>query len=186
MKYLLTRYLISVLFLLAPGAVFAHGAGEAGGLLHGVIHPFTGADHLLAMIAVGLWAAQLGGRAVWLVPATFVCAMTAGGLLGMAAMPLVEAGVLASLLVLGALIFGAIRLPLIICLPLIGFFALFHGYAHGAEMPADASFLNYAAGFIFSTAVLHLTGIVMANMLAKTGMRLAGIALFGVSLWLVA
>lgn len=187
MNHSLQRSVIFVLSLLTPGLACAHtGFGETGGLLHGLIHPFTGIDHLFVMIAVGLWAAQMGGRAVWLVPMTFVGMMTAGALLGMAAMPWVEVGILASMLVLAMLIFGAIRLPLPVSLPLIGCFALFHGYAHGAEMPLDASFLNYAAGFVFSTAALHLTGIVMGNSLTKTGMRLAGIALFAVSLWQLA
>ncbi len=196
MKNLLHPRSIFVLItaLLAPGLAFAHvGIGEASGWAHGVFHPFMGLDHLCAMIAVGLWATQLGGRALWLTPLTFVCVMALGGLLGMAAIPLpfVEGGILMSLLVLGVLIAAAIRLPLIACLALVGLFALFHGYAHGAEMPHSASGLGYATGFVLATAALHLTGIGMATMFAKTGraqwLRLAGasIALFGGALFFV-
>lgn len=186
MKKLLPGYLIPAL-LLSPGLAFAH-AGETGGWLQGVMHPFTGADHLFAMIAVGLWAMQMGGRGVWLVPGTFVCAMVLGGLLGMAALPLpcVEGGILASLLVLGAFIFSAFRLPVLTSMALAGFFALFHGHAHGSEMPVNTSGLGYALGFIFSTAMLHLAGIAMAKLLSKTGVRLTGAVLFGGALCLFA
>jgi urease accessory protein len=170
------------LLILAPDIAHAHvGIGAASDWSHGLLHPFSGLDHLCAMIAVGLWARQLGGRALWQVPFTFVGVMALGGLLGMAAVPLsfIEGGILMSLLVLGVLIAAAIRVPLIFSLVLVGFFALFHGYAHGAEMPHSVSGLSYALGFMLSTAALHLAGIGMASVLGSKGhpLRLAGAAI---------
>lgn len=113
------------------------------------------------MLAVGLWAGQLGGRARWQVPAAFVGVMILGGLVGMTgvAVPAVEVGIVASVLVLGALIAAAVRLPVIASMALVGAFAFFHGVAHGAEMPADATGLSYATGFTIATALLHLAGL---------------------------
>ncbi|MDD4927883.1 MAG: HupE/UreJ family protein [Gallionella sp.] len=188
---LMLKILLSLL-VLAPNLAQAHaGIGEAVGWVHGMLHPFTGLDHLCAMIAVGLWARQMGG--LWLAPLTFIFVMALGGLLGMKAIPLpfVEGGILASMLVPGVLIAAAIRPPLSVSLTLVGFFALFHGYAHGAEMPYSASGFTYMSGFMLSTAALHLTGVGMATLLAKTGrvqwFRLAGasIALFGGALFFV-
>lgn len=174
--------------ILVPELAHAHAAiGEAAGWAHGMFHPFSGLDHVCAMIAVGLWAKQMGGRATWLAPTSFVCVMALGGWLGQAAIPVtfIEGGILASMLILGVLIAGAIRLPLIAGMALSGLFALFHGYAHGAEMPLNTSGLSYALGFLLSTAALHLAGIGMATIFARTGrahwQRLAGasIALCG-------
>lgn len=155
--------LIPVLgLLLAPVAAHAHtGAGSTHGFLPGVEHPLFGLDHLLAMVAIGLWAAQIGGRALWAVPATFVGVMALGGALGMAgvAVPFIEPGILTSVLLLGLLIAFAVRLPLGAALPLVAAFAVFHGAAHGAEMPAGASGLAYASGFLLATAALHAAGI---------------------------
>ena len=167
-----------------PSFAYAHVvAGETSGLLHGVTHPFIGLDHLCAMLAVGLWAAQMGGRAAWLVPLTFVSVMALGGVLGMNAVPLTfaEQGIVMSLLVLGVLLAAAIRLPLVASAAVVGVFAVFHGYAHGAEMPQNASGLAYAAGFMLSTALLHASGISVAWFAGKTGraqwLRLAGVAI---------
>lgn len=178
-----TRIVIFALCLaLIPGIAYAHSGHAAGGL-HGMFHPFTGLDHLLAMVAVGMWAAQTGGRSRWILPATFVVVMSLGGWLGMAMIPLhfVEGGILASLLILGVLIAAAIRMPLYLGMSLIGLFALFHGYAHGIEMPRNASGLNYALGFVFSTVLLHLSGIGLAFALDKTGhksyIKMAGVAI---------
>ncbi|HCI52410.1 MAG TPA: urease accessory protein UreJ [Gallionella sp.] len=174
--------------LVMPEFAQAHtGIGEFSGLAHGMLHPFSGLDHLVAMIAVGLWAAQSGGRALWLAPTVFVLVMAMGGQLGMSVNPLYlnEAGILASLLVLGTLIAASIRLPLFLSLALVGLFALFHGYAHGAELPHSVSALSYMLGFMLSTAMLHFAGVLMATLLAKNGgsyvLRLAGllIAVFG-------
>ena len=162
--------LLSALLLLAATPAYAH-SGAGTGWVHGMFHPFTGIDHLLAMIAVGLWATQLGGRALWQVPLTFVCVMALGGVLGTAAIPLpfVQSGIFASSLVLGVLIAAAIRLPTLVSLVMVGLFALFHGYAHGAEMPRSASGLTYALGFMLSTAALHASGILIASGFGKIG-----------------
>lgn len=157
---------------LLPNVAFAHvGIGESIGWAHGMLHPFLGLDHLCAMLAVGLWAKQMGGRAVWCVPLTFVSVMALGGLFGIAAIPLpfIEGGILLSLLLLGLLVATAIQLPLFMCAVIAAIFALFHGYAHGAEMPQSTSGLTYALGFMLSTAALHATGITMATGLAKIG-----------------
>lgn len=163
-----------------PSLAHAHaGAGHASGWAH----PFGGLDHVCAMIAVGLWAAQMGARAVWLVPLTFITVMALGGVLGMAAFPLAfaEQGIVMSLLVLGVLIAAAIRLPLAASAAVVGVFALCHGYAHGAEMPQDASGLIYAAGFMLATALLHASGTGMALFAKGMGrahwLRLAGAAI---------
>jgi urease accessory protein len=175
------RVIFSLLCLVfVPNLAFAH-TGDGG--LHGMLHPFTGIDHLCAMIAVGIWAAQTGGRTTWILPATFVSVMALGGLLGMAGIPLsfVEGGIFASLLVLGVLITAAIRLPAYAGMALVGGFALFHGYAHGVEMPQNAAGLNYALGFMFTTVLLHLAGIGLAFSLDKAGhkpyIKMVGVAI---------
>ncbi len=168
------RWIVWMLAMcLAPSLVQAHvGVGETSGLVHGLIHPLTGLDHVAAMVAVGLWAAQRGGRAVWVVPVTFVTVMTVGGLLGAVGFPLpfVEPGILASVLVLGVLIAAAIRLPLTASSLLVGLFALFHGHAHGAEMPETVAGAAYGIGFVLATGLLHCSGIgvgLLAQKLAR-------------------
>ena len=147
-----TQWLIPVLFILgSPALAYAHpAAGSVNGLIDGMAHPLGGLDHLCAMIGVGLWAAQRGGRAIWLAPLAFIVVMAIGGALGMLAVsiPFVEQGIVASVLILGILIAASIRLPLVLSVFIVGTFALFHGHAHGAEMPHTASGLMYAAGFI--------------------------------------
>ncbi len=167
-----------------PALAHAHvGIVHTSGWVHGLAHPVGGLDHVCAMVAVGLWAAQMGGRSVWLVPLTFIAVMALGGALGMAAVPLAftEQGIVMSLLVLGVLIAAAIRLPLAVSAAVVGVFALCHGYAHGAEMPQSTSGLAYAAGFMLSTALLHASGIGMALFTKGIGrvewLRLAGIAI---------
>jgi urease accessory protein len=164
----------------APALAQAHpGHGSGVGFTHGFAHPMMGLDHLLAMLAVGLWAAQLGGRAAWLVPAAFVSVMSAGSALGMsgANLPMVEQGIVASVLILGLLIATAARLPLGASAALVGVFALFHGLAHGTEMPASASGLAYAAGFAVATALLHAIGWLAAKSARVEWVRLAGAAI---------
>lgn len=184
--------LLSPIFLL-PSLAQAHpGFGSAGGFANGLAHPFTGWDHLAAMIAVGLWAAQRGGRALWMIPVAFVSVMTLGGFLGMAglALPFVEKGIVASLLILGVLIAASLRLPLLLCVFLVGVFALFHGHAHGTEMPATAMGLVYGLGFVVATATLHLMGIALVLFARQTAavatIRYAGgaIAMYGLFLLL--
>src|SRR5581483_9875318 len=140
---LFQRILPLMLFFILPTLAQAHPGmpGHTHGFSNGFSHPLTGLDHICAMVAVGLWAAQRGGRALWLVPATFVFVMIVGGVFGMghAGIPCVEQGIAASVLILGILITAAIRLPLAASAAIVGLFALFHGYAHGAEMPETAS-----------------------------------------------
>jgi urease accessory protein len=182
------------LLLLFPVAASAHTVtGGASGFATGFAHPLGGVDHLLAMLAVGLWAAQLGGRALWLVPTAFVGMMLAGGALGMLhiGVPFVEQGILASLVVLGVLIASAFRLPATAGALLVAVFALFHGHAHGSEMPLSANGLSFAAGFMLATTLLHGTGIALGLALkrfdAARMARVAGgaIALSGLYLTLV-
>ncbi|MDP1658851.1 MAG: HupE/UreJ family protein [Methylotenera sp.] len=183
-----------LILVLLLGLAYAHvGAEHTSGWMAGMQHPFSGLDHLCAMVAAGLWARQLGGRAVWFVPCTFVLVMALAGLLGMVSIPLpfIEGGILLSLLVLGFLVALAIQLPLIVSAAIVGIFALFHGYAHGVEMPHSISGLVYALGFMFATAILHLMGIAAAAWFAKIGhpqwLRLSGafITLFGGTLYFV-
>ncbi len=175
------KFLLPLLALALPTLAQAHtGAGPIHGFLDGVNHPIHGLDHLLAMIAVGLWAAQMGGRAVWTVPTSFVALMALGGALGMAGfhLPMVETGILTSVLLLGLLITFAVRLPLWASASVVGFFALFHGFAHGAEMPETATTLLYASGFILATAGLHAIGLGLGVAMKKAPfaptLRIAG------------
>ena len=150
--------------VLAPSMALAHpGHGDALGLTHGFMHPLSGLDHVLAMIAVGLYAAQLGGRAVWLLPAAFMVAMIGGGALGYAGIPvpMVEQGIALSVIVMGAAIALGLKLPTIAGMALVATFAIFHGHAHGSEGAGVAAFLPYAFGFISATFLLHITGIVL-------------------------
>ncbi len=162
------RFCLALLSLIAfaalPGVAQAHvGIGSTTGFFDGMAHPFSGLDHICAMFGVGLWAAQRGDRGIWLLPLAFVLVMTVGGLLGMAHvfLPFIEPGIIASVLVVGLLIAAAIRLPLLASACLVALFALFHGHAHGAEMPTSASGLAYGIGFLSSTIALLLCGAVL-------------------------
>lgn len=156
----------------------------------GLLHPFSGPDHVLAMVAVGLWASQLGGRALWLLPLTFPVLMAVGAALGLSGvtLPWVEVGIAGSVMVLGAVVALALRPSLAISIPLIGAFALLHGYSHGIELPAAASALSYGAGFIAATLVLHAigiaTGLIAGRLPVRFAARTAGgaIAVLGVVL----
>ena len=181
----------ATIFAAFPGLASAHvGVGETSGFAAGFFHPLLGMDHVLAMLAVGLWAAQAGGRMTWAAPCTFVAVMIAGGALGAAGAPLpfVEQGILASVLVLGLLISAAARLPFAYSIAVVAFFALFHGHAHGTEMPLHASGAAYSAGFALATVLLHAAGIGVGAGLAKLDLvrlvRYAGgaITLLGVGL----
>jgi urease accessory protein len=152
----------TIAVILGPRSAYAHvGVGPAHDLLHGLQHPLTGLDHQLAMFAVGLWAAQRGGRALWFVPLTFVSVMAVGTILGMLGVPIpfVEPGIAISVLLLGTFVAAAVRLPLLASAFLVGLFALLHGYAHGIEISASAAGLSYAFGFVAATIALHATGI---------------------------
>lgn len=152
----------ALLMVAVPGAAEAHILqGEAGGFLHGFEHPLSGLDHLLAMFCVGLWGAQMGGRAVWSLPIAFPLIMVVGGMMGIAGVPLpaVESGIALSIIVLGAAIALVWRPPEWLAVLVIGVFAIFHGYAHGAELPTAADPADYAIGFVFATGLVHLAGV---------------------------
>lgn len=157
---------LAVAAMLAAGTTAAHahvGAGETGGFAHGFWHPVGGLDHVLAMVMVGLFAAQLGGRALWLVPAAFVAVMALGGATGFAGIPLpfVELGIGLSIVVLGGAVAAGFKVVPAAAMALVGFFAIFHGHAHGAEMPETVAGLAYGAGFMIATALLHACGIAL-------------------------
>jgi urease accessory protein len=150
--------------LLAPATVLAHNpGGVAGGFVSGFMHPLTGIDHILAMVAVGIWGAQLGAPAIWALPIAFPLVMSIGGAMGVRGVPLpgVEIGIASSALLLGLMIFSEARPSLIAAALLVGFFAIFHGYAHGAELPRAANPLAYGVGFVLATGLLHVSGIAM-------------------------
>lgn len=180
--------LVALPVLLVAGAASAHtGQGEHGSLAAGLLHPVLGLDHLLAMIAVGAYAARQGGRAMWAVPATFVALMVVGGALawGGVDLPLVEPGIALSVVLFGALVALDRRLPVVAGVALAGVFALAHGQAHGAEMPAAVHPVAYAFGFVIATAALHAAGLVLTLGLvrafdgvpARWAVRLAGAAM---------
>ncbi len=159
------RALLPLLFIALPTAALAHtGHGEASGFLHGFMHPVGGIDHILAMVAVGVFAYVLGGKALWLVPLSFVLMMAVGFLLGVGQVdvPFVELGIALSSVVIGAAAAWGRPMPVAAAMSLVGVFAIFHGHAHGAEMPVDTSGLEYAAGFIVATGLLHAAGIAVA------------------------
>lgn len=145
-----------------PPAVSAHiQGGEIIGIMSGIRHPVSGLDHVLAMIAVGLWGAQLGAPATWLLPVTFPVVMAFGGLLGLMGvnLPGIETGIAVSAIALGLAVFREARLKLYVAAAIVGFFAIFHGYAHGAELPPGGNGMLYSIGFVVTTGLLHASGI---------------------------
>jgi len=162
MKHAPIRLFLGALLFCASSTVLAH-PGHASGWSAGLRHPFSGMDHWLAMLAVGLWAAQMGGRKLWLLPANFMLALLAGANLAWAypSLPLLEPGIAGSVLALGLLIALCLRLPTLLSVAITAMFGLLHGYAHGLEMPGAAAPMAYALGFIGATAVLHFGGIGM-------------------------
>ena len=150
------------LIWLCPETAMAHvHSGEAGGFLSGVQHPISGLDHVLAMVAVGLWGAQLGSPAVWMLPVAFPMMMAFGGMLGLIGIPLpgVEVGIAASGVVLGAMVLGEVKAPLAVSITMVGVFAIFHGHAHGTELSEGQNAMLYSLGFVISTGLLHAAGI---------------------------
>ncbi len=137
------------------------GAGTAGGFVAGLLHPVSGLDHLLAMVAVGIWGAFLGAPLIWVLPVAFPLMMVVGGVLGIAGVPLphVEVGIALSVIILGLAIASAWRAPIPVAVAIVATFALFHGHAHGTELPKAAAPAAYAAGFVISTGLLHIAGI---------------------------
>jgi urease accessory protein len=155
-----------------PVAASAHvGVGDTHGFAHGFSHPFSGIDHVLAMVAVGLLAARLGGQALWLLSLSFVSVMALAGMAGMSGieLPFVEVGISVSVVVLGLAVAFQFSVPTLVATTLVGFFAIFHGHAHGVEMPDIVSGLSYGAGFVCATAVLHAIGIGLGRTIGKTG-----------------
>ena len=144
----------------APAAAHS-GTGLPGGVAAGFMHPFGGFDHLLAMVAVGLWGAFLGRPLIVLLPVVFPAVMALGGSLGIVGVPMppVEIGIALSVIVLGALIAGAVRAPVWLACAVVAVFAIFHGYAHGQELPSAADPIGYSLGFVMATGLLHIAGI---------------------------
>jgi len=180
--------------LMLPAMASAHPGlhGHTHGFANGLAHPFSGLDHFLAMTAVGLWAVQRGGKAIWMMPLAFISVMALGGMLGMAGFgqfPMIDQAIAASVLIMGIFIATATRMPAAPGIFIIGLFAMFHGYAHGAEMPATASGLMYGLGFVLATAILHALGISIGvaaqRMNAMKMVRAAGyiIAVCGIGLF---
>jgi urease accessory protein len=156
--------LVLAALLLVSGPAAAHTeVGVPGGLLSGFLHPLTGLDHLVAMVAVGLWGAQLGKPGIWVLPICFPAVMALGGVLGILGVPLpaTELVVALSALVLGFAVATALRVPFWAAAAVVGVFAVFHGYAHGAEMPGAANALAYGVGFVVATGTLHAVGILI-------------------------
>ncbi len=178
--------LFAALSLLAGTASAHTGDHTAAGLTGGLVHPFMGLDHVLAMMAVGLWAAQQGGRACWAVPAAFVGAMGVGAMLAGSGwiVPLVESGIALSVLVLGLLIAKQHHASMFTGMVLVGVFALFHGTAHGLEMPQAGSSVLYAMGFMLATAALHGVGIA-TSLIGRHAMRVTGFGIAATGLVLV-
>ena len=180
--------------LLLPSYALAHvGQGDiAGGFLSGLMHPVLGPDHVIAMVAVGLWGAQLGQPAIWVLPVTFPLVMAFGGLLGLLGVPLpaVEIGIAASAIVLGAMVMLAARPPLWVAALLVGAFAIFHGYAHGIELPQSANALAYSLGFVVATGSLHALGIAIGTVnrwpAGSRGLRVGGGAIAAAGVYFLA
>ena len=182
------RWTFILLALLAPQLAQAHpGVGAASGFSGGLLHPFTGLDHMLAMTAVGLLAAQRGGRALWLVPLAFLSMMALGAFMGAAGvtLPFVEQGVAASVLIFGVVLAASFPLPAAASVPLVGLFALFHGHTHGTEMAG----LGCGLGFMLATACLHLGGIGLGLAARRAGslkfVRYAGGAMAACGVYLI-
>jgi len=192
---ILRRFAAPFILLASVSPAFAHTGHGASSFMQGFAHPIGGLDHLLVMIAVGLYAAMIGGRALWFIPAAFLGAMALGGALGLAGygLPYTEIGIAVSVIVLGLAVALRVGLPTLAAMALAGVFAIFHGHAHGAEMPQNISGFEYAAGFLLATTLLHAIGITVgltAGRLAERGgwriaqaaggaMALAGMVLLG-------
>ena len=174
---------------LAPAIAFAHEeTGQAAGFLAGLLHPVTGIDHVLAMISVGLWGAVLGPPAIWVLPVAFPLVMALGGLMGLLGIPLpgVEIGIALSAIVLGTMVLTEARPPIWLAALIVAVFAVFHGHAHGRELPEGTSALLYSLGFVIATGLLHAVGILLGAAYrwpaGRRGLRVAGagVALAGI------
>jgi urease accessory protein len=182
------------LLLLAPAAALAHeeGAAAGAGFVTGFLHPIRGVDHVLAMFAIGLWGSQLGMPGIWVLPVAFPLVMALGGALGIAGVPLpgTELGIALSVVALGAVIALALRPPIAGALALAAFFAVFHGHAHGVELPGQTGALAYSAGFVLATGLIHLAGIGVGLVIhlprGPVLVRAGGAAITLAGLWLLA
>jgi len=186
------KIMVGLCLLSLASAARAHTEGiAAGGFFAGVMHPVSGLDHVLAMVAVGIWGAALGRPLLWALPVAFPLLMVGGGVLGIAGVPLpfVEHGIAASVVVLGLAILAAWRAPVPVALVVVGFFGVLHGYAHGLELPESAAPAEYAAGFVISTGLLHLTGIALGalHLLPKGRevLRAGGAAIAAAGVWIL-
>ena len=187
------RHIVALFALaVAPGIASAHTVlgMSGGGLLAGLHHPFSGLDHMLAMLTVGLWAATLGGAAAWKVPTAFVVMLVTGAVLGMTGiqLPLVESFIALSVLVLGLAVTFALRVPSSAGIVLVGLFAMFHGHAHGTELPEAVSGYLYLLGMTLASITLHLTGFGIGQALKRHPLllRSGGALIAGAGVWLVA
>lgn len=164
-KVVLSSMLIMLVFS-RPLLAHADLAALHGGFISGFMHPISGLDHVIAMVAVGLWGAFLGGSAIWMLPVIFPLVMAFGGALGVVgvSLPFIEPGIALSGVVLGLVVFFAARPPLWIASIIVGIFAVFHGYAHGVELPNAVNPLIYSMGFVIGTGLLHLTGIMLGEL----------------------
>jgi len=174
---------VPLLALFASAAAHAHaGHGIAGGFLSGIAHPLLGLDHLVAMVAVGLWGAFLRAPAIWVLPVAFPLVMAFGAMLGVLGvfLPAVEIGIALSGVILGLLIAFAVRMPGVVALLIVSAFAIFHGHAHGTELPDAANPFAYAVGFVIATGLLHLGGIAFGTLIrwpaGVVAVRLGGVA----------
>ncbi len=179
--------------LLLSNPVFAHTLWtDGGGFMSGLKHPVLGYDHLLAMLSVGILSAQIGGRAIWMVPANFVIIMLLGGIIGMQriALPSFEIAIAFSVFALGIAIAAGKKIPYLLAMAFVGIFAIFHGYAHGVEMPFLAKPLLYALGFTCGTAAIHIAGVfigLFGQRIPKVPfLRILGIAIAGIGVFLLA
>lgn len=176
--------MFALMAFVLPATASAHTAtGTIGGFLSGFQHPLTGLDHIVAMVAVGLWGAFLGGRAMWTLPVVFPVVMAMGGAMGVLGLPLpgVETGIALSGVILGAMVAFAAKPPLWVAAVIVGVFAIFHGYAHGTELPESANAMTFAIGFVISTGLLHLGGIAFGLLVkwpwGKMAVRAGGVAI---------
>jgi urease accessory protein len=162
-------------YFFSPTPALAHTGEGTGGFLAGLSHPVFGPDHVVAMVAVGLWGAFLGPPAIWMLPIIFPLVMALGGVLGIVGVPLpaVETGIASSAIILGLMVALAARPPLWVAVALVGAFAIFHGYAHGKELPDGANAVAFSAGFVIATGLLHLTGIAFGLLARWPAGRLA-------------
>lgn len=181
---LLIPFALTALVILLPVTVHAHTETETiGGFVSGFRHPLTGLDHIVAMVAVGLWGAYLGAPAMWLLPVVFPMVMALGGALGVLGVPLpaVETCIALSGVMLGLAVAFKARPPLWVAAVIVGFFAIFHGHAHGTELPNSANAMTYAIGFVIATGSLHLSGIALGLLVrwpwGRVVVRLSGVAI---------